>query len=180
MHPKPGILGGFPIQSFISRWILCYRCSRNIDRVSYLGLVQYIGDLLAPMAAFFFAVHFLHHAQDSQVQKKLRWTILTISRKHEATHIKPFVCEYCKNVVKSFASKTDLQRHTNNVHFSSPSSAFSYRCKYDQCANRQRIILRLDNFKTHLKRKHKKPEEPDSDDFYSRFVNLFVFKYDAK
>jgi len=83
------------------------------------------------------------------------------ARKHELTHTRPYRCEIpnCSNT-KGFATNNDLQRHRHNVHGAAPTKGPTQIYVCHSCSQtpsssaRIKEWRRLDNFKSHIKRKH--------------------------
>lgn len=81
--------------------------------------------------------------------------MLTQSRKHNLRHTKPFHCtvEGCKRV-DGFSTSNDLERHVKSLHLNKTGDAKLYKCLVSSCKSKDKLWPRLDNFKSHLKRKH--------------------------
>ena len=84
------------------------------------------------------------------------------SRKHMQRHNKPFVCNLreCARAKKGFTTKNDLDRHRKSVHkiLSSNTNDRSWICQGPNCNKKGKIWPRLDNFKSHCNRMHKKED----------------------
>ena len=74
-------------------------------------------------------------------------------------HGKPFVCiePDCNRGSKGFGTKNDLDRHKKSVHHIIPENTMdrSFKCAGMNCAKREKVWPRLDNFKSHCIRMHK-------------------------
>lgn len=77
--------------------------------------------------------------------------------KHVARHTRPHRCKVpgC-NHISGFSTSNDLDRHTRSRHPEIMSSGNSFKCREGSCASKKKIWPRADNFRSHLKRVHKK------------------------
>ncbi|KAI5462436.1 hypothetical protein BGZ63DRAFT_214132 [Mariannaea sp. PMI_226] len=86
--------------------------------------------------------------------------------KHGLRHNKPFHCDVpgC-NRRKGFGTKNDLDRHKRSVHSDLTVSGPRYVCRLEQCTTRGplKIWPRADNFRSHLRRIHRKDLAADAD-----------------
>lgn len=92
--------------------------------------------------------------------------ILTIDRKHNLRHTKPFHCKHpgCTRV-EGFSTTNDLERHTKSKHPNAlQESTKRYRCRFHGCKSSEKSWPRLDNFKSHLKRVHHLRKDEDFDE----------------
>ncbi|KAH6638189.1 hypothetical protein C7974DRAFT_155937 [Boeremia exigua] len=79
-------------------------------------------------------------------------------KRHMLRHEKSFICtEFeCKRAGKGFSTINDLDRHKKSVHKIGVEKSKSYQCAATGCTHRTKIWPRLDNFKQHLERMHRK------------------------
>jgi hypothetical protein len=93
---------------------------------------------------------------------------LTLYRKHDLRHRKPFFCQVsgCSRT-EGFSTSNDLERHTMSKH---PSTALAttqgakkFRCLVPGCKSSEKAWPRLDNFRSHLKRVHGNSLHTDDD-----------------
>ncbi len=80
-----------------------------------------------------------------------------MARKHQARHNKEYKCTVpgCKGESEGFSTKNDLDRHNLCVHDIRTGNEVFYRCNVGPCKDKIKDWPRKDNFKSHLKRKHK-------------------------
>ena len=82
------------------------------------------------------------------------------SRKHVLKHDKPFKCtiQGCCRATNGFTTTNDLDRHNWTKHHivAHGREAKIYRCASKHCVERSKEWPRLDNFKQHVERMHKK------------------------
>ncbi|MCJ1439376.1 hypothetical protein MMC27_008768 [Xylographa pallens] len=80
-------------------------------------------------------------------------------KKHLHRHSKSFVCGEadCSRGSKGFSTKNDLDRHKKSVHHIVLENTMdrSFKCAGINCAKREKVWPRLDNFKSHCIRMHK-------------------------
>ncbi|TKA60302.1 hypothetical protein B0A49_09053 [Cryomyces minteri] len=85
-------------------------------------------------------------------------------RKHMLQHDKPHKCTvpYCKRL-KGFPTTNDLDRHKYSVHKIVPTTgkAKVFKCAGDNCKARDKVWVRPDNFRAHIKRMHRGQDEED-------------------
>ena len=83
-------------------------------------------------------------------------------RKHEARHKKLFICDApnCRRK-EGFGTANDLARHKKCVHHQEPERGpkMTYKCFGKNCKSKGKEWPRLDNFRQHLTRMHKKENE---------------------
>lgn len=84
--------------------------------------------------------------------------LLSMYRKHELRHTKPFRCEIsgCSRT-EGFSTTNDLDRHIKSRHPSAaqgPDCTKRFRCLVLGCKSSEKSWPRLDNFRSHLKRVH--------------------------
>ncbi|KAI9662103.1 MAG: hypothetical protein M1831_002799 [Alyxoria varia] len=81
-------------------------------------------------------------------------------KKHVLKHDKPFKCNIrgCSRAIEGFTTTNDLDRHNWTKHQIVPRGrkAKVYRCASRHCVERSKEWPRLDNFKQHVERMHKK------------------------
>lgn len=83
-------------------------------------------------------------------------------RKHAFKHTKPCGCpESGCAFSPGFATKSDMERHRKSVHKRVPQlgNKTLYRCLVPSCSSGQRLWPRADNFRCHVRRRHKGRDE---------------------
>jgi hypothetical protein len=90
-------------------------------------------------------------------------------RKHALRHSLPFECDVsgCSRD-KGFTSKNDLDRHKRTVHNDRTVSGRTFVCSIGNCAKKNKVWPRADNFRSHLERMHRKKYSANDD--LSEFV----------
>ena len=93
--------------------------------------------------------------------------MLSIHRKHDLRHRKPFVCKYpgCTRT-DGFSTTNDLDRHTKSKHplaMTQSEATKRYRCHVQGCKSKEKSWPRLDNFRSHLKRVHSQALQTDEE-----------------
>ncbi|KAK5015760.1 hypothetical protein LTR60_002723, partial [Cryomyces antarcticus] len=85
-------------------------------------------------------------------------------RKHMLQHNKPFKCTVpnCKRL-KGFPTTNDLDRHKHSVHKIVPATGKGkvFKCAGENCKARDKVWVRPDNFRAHIKRMHEGQDEED-------------------
>ncbi|RDW92260.1 hypothetical protein BP5796_01654 [Coleophoma crateriformis] len=111
-----------------------------------------------PNTAPAYAPHLVCPFPECRKQVKTRSEL----KKHELRHTRPFTCTIptCTRKV-GFSTPNDLTRHMQSKHPEDIKDAnvISYRCRVLGCKAKEKSWARLDNFRSHLKRVHKLPED---------------------
>jgi len=96
-------------------------------------------------------------------------SVLMCRRKHALRHSLPFECDVsgCSRD-KGFTSKNDLDRHKRTVHNDRTVSGRTFVCSIGNCAKKNKVWPRADNFRSHLERMHRKKYSANDD--LSEFV----------
>jgi len=93
--------------------------------------------------------------------KAWQYRIAKYCRKHYLRHTKPFHCSDASCSRKEgFSTVVDLNRHVQSQHpDASTEIPKAYQCQVAGCKSKDKTWPRLDNFKSHLKRMHRLPDE---------------------
>ncbi|KAF5019262.1 hypothetical protein F66182_8737 [Fusarium sp. NRRL 66182] len=85
-------------------------------------------------------------------------------RKHELKHTLPWLCDVhgCPRT-KGFTSKNDLDRHKRTVHGDRTVAGRNFVCNIGNCAKKNKVWPRADNFRSHLYRIHSKTYNANDD-----------------
>ncbi|KAL2017638.1 hypothetical protein VTK56DRAFT_1906 [Thermocarpiscus australiensis] len=78
-------------------------------------------------------------------------------KKHQARHNRPYKCDVpgCAKAAEGFSTNNDLERHKKCVHKLRKPDETVYRCYLGPCKDKPKDWPRQDNFRQHLKRKHR-------------------------
>ncbi|MCJ1288152.1 hypothetical protein MMC26_007507, partial [Xylographa opegraphella] len=113
-------------------------------------------------------------------------------KKHLQRYGKPFVCKEagCNRGLKGFGTKNDLDRHKKSVHHIIPENTMdrSFKCAGTNCAKKEKVWPRLDNFKSHCIRMHNtddldeliKQSEVEEFKVLSSHTDMPRFSFDSK